>query len=311
MKIAFVFPGQGAQSVGMGKDLYDKYEEVREIYKKVSNILGIDIAKLTFDSTEEELSKTKNTQIAIFTMSLGILEILKKHNIEAEASVGLSLGEYTALMYSNAFDFETGVKIVEKRGEIMQENIPVGEWSMAGVLALSDEKVEEICKNLTKGFAVPANYNCPGQVVVSGDEAGIEEMAEIAKAEGAKKVSILKTKGPFHTSKLEEASIKLKAELEKIEIKTPEKKVYKNLDAMPYKETDDMVEILSKHVVNPVRFSKSIQNMVQDGFDTFVEIGPGKILTSLIKRIDREAKLININSVEGLEEGLKELEVRN
>lgn len=161
MKIGFLFPGQGAQSVGMGKDLYDAYDEVKELYQKVSQILGIDVVNLTFNSSEEELSQTKNTQITIFTMSLGILEILKKNRIDADYLAGLSLGEYTALAYSEALDFETAVKIVEKRGEIMQDNIPDGNWQMAGILALSDSDVEKACKNVTKGFVAPANYNCP------------------------------------------------------------------------------------------------------------------------------------------------------
>lgn len=307
MKIGFLFPGQGAQSIGMGKDLYDSYDEIKELYKKVSQIVGIDIANLTFNSSEEELSETKNTQIAIFTMSLGILEILKKNGIESNYLAGLSLGEYTALAYSEALDFETAVKIVEKRGEIMQNNIPDGNWQMAGILALSDSDVEKACKSVSKGFVAPANYNCPGQVVVSGDEEGIAEVTEIAKELGAKKVSPIKTKGPFHTEKLEVASEKLKMELEKIKIYTPNKIVYKNINSEKYTENDDKVEILAKHVKSPVHFSEIIQNMINDGVDTFVEIGPGKVLTSLVKRVSRDVKLININNKESLEQAILEL----
>ena len=276
MKIGFVFPGQGAQSVGMGKDLYENYEEVQEAYKRASKILNIDIAKLTFESTEEELSATKNTQITILIMCLGILDILKKEKIEAEISAGLSLGEYTALIYSDVISFEQGVQIVKKRGELMQQEVPNGDWCMAAVLGLEDEKIENICKCVSKGFVVPANYNCTGQVVVSGEKCGIEEVMNLAKEAGAKRVVELKTSGPFHTEKLKGASDKLSQELEKIEINNSNKVVVKNLDGTPYNENDDVRNILAQHVVSPVKFTQTICYMLDAGVDTFVEIGPRK-----------------------------------
>ncbi len=307
MKIGFLFPGQGSQTLGMGKDLYEKYDEVKNIYDEASQVSGIDIAKLTFESSEEELSQTKNTQIAILVMSLAIIEILNKNGIKAEMCAGLSLGEYSALAYANSISFEDVIKIVKKRGELMQNYTPDGEWKMAAVLGLDDEKVEEICKNVTSGFVVPANYNCPGQISISGEKQGVNEAIEKMKEAGARKIVELKTSGPFHTEKLMEASEKLANELENINVKLPEIPVIKNINAMPYNNSDNMKEILAKHVINPVKFSKSAEYMLKSGIDTFVEIGPGKTLTGFVKRINRDVKLININSVETLEKAIEEL----
>lgn len=277
MKIGFLFPGQGAQSVGMGKDLYENYEEIRKVYDEASKILGIDIAKLTFESSEEELSETKNTQIAILVMSLGILKVLEKNGIVPEISAGLSLGEYSALISSGAISFADGVKIVKTRGELMQEYIPNGDWAMAAILGLEDEKVEEVCKAVTKGFVVPANYNCPGQIAISGEKEAVLDAMEKCKEAGARKAVELKTSGPFHTEKLQVASEKLQVALKEVQINLSEKiQVLKNIDGTPYKKEDDIKEILSLHVTHPVKFSKCAEYMINSGIDTFVEIGPRK-----------------------------------
>lgn len=281
MKVAFLFPGQGTQFVGMGKDIYDKYETARNVYKKVQEITNIDIAKISFEGPEDVLNETKNTQLAILTNSLSILEILKEKNIEAGVSAGLSLGEYTALIYSNYLSFEDGIKIVQKRGEYMQNLLPEGNWQMAAVLGLKNEEVEEICKKVKSGFVVPANYNFEGQVVISGEKDAVVEAGELAKEKGARGVILLKTAGPFHTEKLKEASNALRKELENVEIRLGSKKVYKNIDGEPYNENDDIKEILSNHIISPVRFSKTIQNMLEDGVDTFIEVGPRKNIIEL------------------------------
>ena len=309
MKIAFLFPGQGAQTVGMGKDFYEEYEVAKKIYKQAERETGIEVSKLSFEGPEEELNQTKNTQICMVTMSLAILELLKEARIKAEYSAGLSLGEYVALNYAGAINLKDTLKIIQKRGEYMQNLAPEGDWAMAAVLGLSDEAVEEVCKKVKTGFAVPANYNCPGQVAVSGDRAGIQELTELAKSAGAKRVIELKTSGPFHTEKLQKASEALRKELDNIQIGKLESIVVKNLDAKPYTEKDDIKEILAKHVMSPVRFSASIKYMLDNGVDTFVEIGPGKVLTSLVKKVNREVKCINISNVDSLKEAIKELNI--
>lgn len=307
MKIGFIFPGQGAQSVGMGKDLYEQYEEIREVHKKASQMAGVDIAKLTFDGPEAELFQTKNTQLAILTMSIAILEILKKYGITPEYTAGLSLGEYSALYCGGAIDFENVIKIVKKRGELMQNLVPNEEWAMAAVLGLEDSVVEEVCQTVTGGFVVPANFNCPGQVAISGDKKGVQMAMEKLKEAGAKRCLELKTAGPFHTEKLQEASDALRKELENVEIKMPEIQVIKNIDAKPYSENEDRKDILAKHVINPVRFSDTIKYMVQNGVDTFVEIGPGKVLTGFVKKVNKDLNCININNVETLQNAIQQL----
>lgn len=309
MKIGFLFPGQGAQSIGMGKDLYENYQEVRDIYENVHKITGVDIKKITFDGTEQELSKTQNTQIAVLTMSLAILKLLEKKEINAEISAGLSLGEYTALIYSKCISFEDGVELVKKRGEYMQNLLPKGDWAMAAILGLEDEKVEEVCKKVVDGFVVPVNYNTQGQVVISGEKTAVEQAEIIAKEKGAKKVRILKTSGPFHTKKLIEASNALRKDLEKININKFKTKVVKNINGDIYKDEENIKDILAEHMISPVKFSKCLETMLKMGIDTFVEIGPGKTLSGFVKRMktEKEIKIYNICDVKSLENTLKEI----
>ncbi len=284
MKIAFLFPGQGAQSLGMGKDLYDKFEEYRNVYKKVTDLTQVDVEKLTFEGEEETLNETKNTQIAVLTMSLAILAILEKHNIRADVSSGLSLGEYAALIYSKAISFEDGVKLVQKRGEYMQNYVPQGNWQMAAVLGEEDEKVCEICSKVKKGFVSAVNFNSPGQVVISGDEEGIKEFQTIAEQYGVRKIKLLKTSGPFHTEKLAESSKHFRNELEKVKFKDFETNVVRNIDGEVYSKSDDIKDILAKHIISPVKFSKGLEKMLDMGVDTFIEVGPRKNFIRICKK---------------------------
>ena len=311
MKIAFMFPGQGAQTVGMGKDLYDKYEEIREVYKKASEISGKDIAELTFNSTMEELSKTENTQLAIATMSLGILKVLENKGINPEITVGLSLGEYPALISGGYLSFEDGITLLKHRGYLMGNKVEPGNYSMAAIIGLDSKIIEEVCSEIAaKGiFISPANYNYSGQTVISGEEEAINLAIEALKEKEAKRALKLATGGPFHTTKLNEAKELYTEKLKEVKFNTqaPKAKVIKNLDGTFYNENDDMVDVLSRHIVSSVRFDKAIQTMQDNGIDTYVEIGPGKTLTGFVKKENKEANVININSVESLEAFLDSL----
>ena len=306
MKIAFLFPGQGSQFVGMGKDIYEKYKCVQEVYKNVKKITGVDIAKITFNGPKDKLDKTQYTQLAVVTMNLGILKVIEENNIYAEISAGLSLGEYTALIYSGCLSFEDGIKLVYKRGELMQNLLPNGKWKMAAIMGLDEQQVSKVCREVKSGFIVPANYNTEKQIVLSGEESAIMEAENIAKELGAKKISILNTAGPFHTEKLVDASNALREYLNSVDINSFKTRVVKNIDGKCYNKSDDVREILSKHIINPVRFSKTLENMMNEDVDTFIEIGPGKTLSGFVKRTkcNREISILNINDLQSLEKTL-------
>lgn len=311
MKIGYIFPGQGTQTVGMGKDIYEKYEEAKNVYKIIDNSLNENIEELTYEKTQEELNKTENTQITIYAMSMAILEILKNKGIKPEVAAGLSLGEYSALTTAGVISLEDGAKIVRTRGKLMQNLAPEGNWAMAAIIGLEDEKVEEACTKVNNGFVKAVNYNCPGQVVVSGEKEAVLQAMEYAKELGARKAIELKTSGPFHTEKLKDASVELRKELEKINFKDFEIPVIKNLNGMTYTKEDNMVEILSNHVISPVKFGKSIETMINMGVDTFIEIGPGKTLSGFVKKVckqmEKEVNVFNIENLETLESTLEAL----
>ena len=287
MKRAFLFPGQGAQIVGMGKDIYEKYDEAKKIYDEASKISGIDVKKLCFEGPEEELNKTENTQIAILTTSLAILEILKSKGITADIAVGLSLGEYGALIYAGIISFEDGIKLIQKRGYYMGNMIPDEKFSMSAIIGLDSEKIEKVCQEISKEnkFLVVANYNCSVQTVISGEEDAINKAMERLKEEGAKRTIKLNTSGPFHTIKLEKAKQAYEKELENINFNVNSKvKVIKNIDGTYYNEKDNIKEILANHIISPVRFDKAIKLMEEENVEEYVEIGPGRTLTGFVKK---------------------------
>lgn len=309
MKTAFLFPGQGAQKIGMGKDICEKYEEANKVYEQASNILGIDVKKMCFEGTEEELNKTQNTQIGIAVTSLALIEVLKSKGVKADISVGLSLGEYVALIYSDYISFEEGIKLLEKRGYYMANFVPEGDFEMAAVIGLDSSIIEDVCEKIRANgkFVVPANYNYSDQTVISGESEGIEEAIMELNNLNAKRVIKLKTSGPFHTEKLNKARELFSKELEKASFNINENKVIKNIDGDFYKKDDNIKDILANHIVSSVRFDKAIKRMKDEGIDTFVEIGPGKALSGFVKKElkGEEIRVFSVSDVKSLEDFLE------
>lgn len=305
--IAFLFPGQGSQIIGMGKDIYEKYEKAKKMYERVSEICEKDIAKMSFEGTQEELNKTENAQLAIATMSLAILEVLKENGITSQINVGLSLGEYVALMDGGFLSLEEGMKLLKQRGYLMGNRIPKEEYKMAAVMGLEASVIEDICFQMKQEgkFVIPANYNYSGQTVISGNANPVKEAISKLQEAGAKRVVELATSGPFHTEKLEEAKKEFEKELIKVNFQKGHKKVIKNQDGEFYQEGDNLKEILANHMIKPVRFDKAIQKMREEKVDTYLEIGPGKTLAGFIKKEDREANVKNISNIEQLEQILE------
>jgi len=305
-KVAFVFPGQGSQYVGMGRDLVAKFSYTRKFFDEACQVLGFNLAKICFEGPEEELKKTEITQPAILTVSAICLEAMKSFgNIKAEAVAGHSLGEYTALYSAGSLSFSDAIKLVNLRGRFMQEAVPVGEGGMVAILGLDHNVVKEICiKASKKGTVEAANVNSPGQIVISGKATGIAEAGKLAKEAGAKRVIELAVSAPFHSSLMKPAADNLAAELEKIEIKDAQVPIVSNVTADYITDAGAIKELLIKQMTSSVLWEDSIVKMTNDGFDTFIEIGPGKVLTGLIKKINSKAKLYNIGDAASLGEFL-------
>lgn len=303
-KTAFIFPGQGAQYVGMGKDFFDTFEDSKEVYKKATSLLNIDMEQLCFEENDN-INITEYTQIAMVTTCMAILTQVLKSGLKPDIYAGLSLGEYPAMMASGVMSFEEGIKVVRERGLLMQEAVKPGEGAMSAVLGLDNAVIEKVCEE-TDGIVMIANYNCPGQVVISGEKKAVVAAGEALTKSGAKRVIPLNVSGPFHSTMLKEAGEKLLKVLEPVEIKNPVIPYVANVTAGTVDKNLDIKELLGKQVYSSVKWQQSVENMIAAGVDTFVEIGPGKTLSAFVKKIDKTCKVINIEKVEDLEK-LKEV----
>jgi [acyl-carrier-protein] S-malonyltransferase len=299
MSMAFLFPGQGAQSVGMCKSIHDKYACAKALFDRASEILGYDLAKLCFEGPKEQLDSTVYSQPALFVGALAALEMLKEVKPDLVASAthtaGLSLGEYTALVFAGAMTFEDGLRTVQRRGQVMQESADRRPSGMASLLMLERDKVQAVCDEASAvGQVSIANFLCPGNLVISGEKPAIARAVELAEAAGGKTVT-LAVAGAFHTSIMEPADQKLAEALASVAIQKPRIPVVSNVDASVHWEPEEIRQLLVRQVVNPVRWEDSIRWLLANGATEFTEVGPGKVLAGLLKRIDRKAKCENVN----------------
>lgn len=299
MKIAFIFPGQGAQAVGMGKDFYNTYQCSKEVFDKATELLDLDMKALCFEENDN-INITEYTQAALVTTSVAMLRVLEEKGVKPDVCAGLSLGEYCAMVASNVMSFEDAVKTVRQRGILMQEAVPLGIGAMCAVIGLDGQVIKEVCDTID-GVSV-ANYNCPGQIVISGKKEAVEEAAEKLKEAGAKRCMMLNVSGPFHSPMLRKAGEKLYQVLEDVSLNDEFDIPYvTNVTAEYVTDTKNIKELLRDQVSSSVMWQQSMEKMLEQGVDTFVEIGPGKTLAGFMKRINKEVKMINIATVDDID----------
>lgn len=301
-RTAFIFPGQGAQYVGMGKEIYENFPEARRYFEEANEVLGMDLAGLCFEGPEDTLKETANTQPAILTVSLACLAVLEKEGIRPDYVAGLSLGEYSALVAAGSLDFADAVSLVRKRGQYMQEAVPLGQGTMAALMGLDRDSILEICSRASEvGLVEPANYNCPGQIVVAGETAAVERAIELAREAGARRAMLLPVSAPFHCSLMIPAGRRLSDELDRVTIEDVRLPVVANATADYVSRSEEIRRLLVKQVSCPVLWEDSVRRLCTDGVTHFVEVGPGRALSGFVKKIDKEAQVTNIEDLASLE----------
>lgn len=297
-KTAVIFPGQGAQYVGMAKDFYDSFEDSKKVFDEADDVLDIELKKICFEENDD-INKTEYTQPAMVAAEVAIYEHLKNAGLKADVFAGLSLGEYSALVAAGAMTLADGIKTVRRRGILMQNEVPLGMGGMAAVIAMDADKIAEICEN-TLGKVQIANYNCPGQIVISGEAEAVKAASAALAEAGAKRVIPLNVSGPFHSQMLVPAGEKLYDFLQGVDVAEGFAPYYCNADAEEITDAAKVKELLKRQVYSSVRWQQTIENMIADGVDTFIEVGPDKTLTGFMKKINREVKSINIATVDDL-----------
>ena len=296
-KIAFIFPGQGAQACGLGQDFYEQTETGKRIFDKATELMGFSMPQLCFEENDR-LDITEYTQAAMVTASIAMMRVLEENGIKPDVAAGLSLGEYCALAAAGVMSDEDAIRTVRQRGILMQEAVPVGEGAMAAILALDAAAIEEVTGAM-EGVWI-ANYNCPGQIVISGEKAAVEEACEKLKAAGAKRAVMLNVSGPFHSGMLADAGEKLGEVLSQVELHEPQIPYVANVTAQYVKSAAEVKELLTRQVSSSVRWQQSVEAMIADGVDTFIEIGPGKTLAGFMRKISRDVKTLNVEKLEDI-----------
>jgi [acyl-carrier-protein] S-malonyltransferase len=301
MKLAFIFPGQGSQYVGMGKTLFDNFKVAKDTFEEADDALGLKVGSLCFHGPEADLKLTYNTQPALLTTSIAAMRVLSSETpLKPSLLAGHSLGEYAALVAADVMSFRDAVRLVRARGKYMDEAVPAGTGGMAAILGMEKDKVEELCKEASKGeVVVPANFNCPGQIVISGHAGAVTRAVDLAKEKGAKAISI-PVSAPSHSPLMEPAGVRLSKELEKIGVMDIKCPVISNAEADFYPSKDKVADLLIRQLSHPVRWEESIAKALSFGTEAFVEVGPGKVLCGLLKRINREIKSFNIEDLDSL-----------